>query len=88
MLHRACVALIALCVAASSAATPARAFDEAKYPQWKGEWRRIPGVGLKGQPSHDPGKSEGLAQQAPLTPGIPARARGQHRRPGGRWPGQ
>jgi hypothetical protein len=68
MLHRGCVALIALCVAASSATTPARAFDEAKYPQWKGEWRRIPGVGLKGQPSHDPGKSEGLAQQAPLTP--------------------
>ncbi len=48
--------------------TGAWGFDESKYPQWKGEWRRVPVAGLKGQPSHDPDKSEGLGQQAPLTP--------------------
>ena len=68
MRHRACVVLVALCAAVSATMTGARAFDESRYPQWKGEWRRVPVAGLKGQPSHDPNKSEGLAQQAPLTP--------------------
>jgi hypothetical protein len=68
MRHRSFVILIALAAAVSATMTGARAFDESKYPQWKGEWRRVPVAGLKGQPSHDPNKSEGLAQQAPLTP--------------------
>ena len=68
MCYRSFITLIALVAAVSATMTGARAFDESKYPQWKGEWRRVPVAGLKGQPSHDPDKSEGLAQQAPLTP--------------------
>jgi len=68
MLYRVFIALLVLAAAALSTMTGARAFDESKYPQWKGEWRRVPVAGLRGQPSYDPNKSEGLAQQAPLTP--------------------
>ena len=68
MLYRGFIALMALVAAALSTVTGALAFDESKYPQWKGEWRAVRVAGLKGQPSYDPGKSEGLGQQAPLTP--------------------
>ena len=68
MRYRSLVIMVALAAAVSATMTGARAFDESRYPQWKGEWRRVPVAGLKGQPSHDPNKSEGLAQQAPLTP--------------------
>jgi hypothetical protein len=49
----------------------AQAFDDTKYPDWKGEWiggwtQRFPGV--TGQPSYDPHKSAGRGQEAPLTP--------------------
>src|SRR5215467_9153762 len=42
------------------------AFDDANYPDLKGQWNRqeIPGIG----PSFDPTKRPGRAQQAPLTP--------------------
>src|SRR6266700_246224 len=61
------------CVTALAAAllTPigAQAFDDSKYPELKGEWRRVavpsgpyPGV------QYDPHKPAGPAQQAPLTP--------------------
>src|SRR5499425_1849603 len=46
----------------------ARIFDESKYPDWRGQWMRLPVGGLKGNPSWDPNKSDGLAQEAPLTP--------------------
>jgi len=45
----------------------AGAFDDAKYPDFFGVWRRVnlrPG----GQPSFDPTKPWGRGQQAPLTP--------------------
>ena len=45
----------------------AQAFDDAKYPDLFGVWRRVnlrPG----GQPSFDPTKPWGRGQQAPLTP--------------------
>jgi len=45
----------------------ARIFDESKYPDWRGQWMRLPVAGLRGNPSWDPNKSDGLAQQAPLT---------------------
>jgi hypothetical protein len=61
------------CVAALAAAllTPigAQTFDDAKYPDLKGQWRRVavpsgryPGV------QYDPHKPAGPGQQAPLTP--------------------
>jgi hypothetical protein len=46
----------------------ARAADDAKYPDWKGQWSRFAVPGLPGQPSHDQTKAWGRGQQAPLTP--------------------
>jgi hypothetical protein len=42
----------------------ARAFDEGKYPDWKGRWVRTD----TGTPRYDPAKPPGRGQQAPLTP--------------------
>ena len=63
----------AAAVAAAFAVTgfDAQAFDDSKYPDWKGAWvggwtKRLPGV--TGQPSYDQTKSDGKGQQAPLTP--------------------
>ena len=50
------------------AAADAQAFDQAKYPDWAGAWRRIPVPGVTGQPGYDQTKRLGPAQQAPLTP--------------------
>jgi hypothetical protein len=45
----------------------AQAADDTKYPDWRGQWTRIP-VQLPTQPSHDQTKPWGRGQQAPLTP--------------------
>ncbi len=55
------------------AATGALAFDDAKYPDWKGLWTRARVPGAVGQPPHDPSKPAGRGQQAPLTPEYQAR---------------
>ena len=44
------------------ARAPALAFDDAKYPDWKGQWVRIGGGAF------DPTKPIGRGQQPPLTP--------------------
>jgi len=46
------------------------AFDDTKYPDWKGRWdlMRVPGVGAPLNPGFDATKSWGVGQQAPLTP--------------------
>src|SRR5438067_9586059 len=59
--------------ALSTMMTNARVFDESKYPDWTGQWMRLPVAGIRGNPSWDPNKSDGLAQQAPLTPEYQAR---------------
>ena len=46
----------------------ARAHDETKYPNLKGQWTRFILQGVPGQPSFDQTKRWGKAQQAPLTP--------------------
>jgi len=47
----------------------AQAFDDAQYPNLKGQWVRARGpAGVVGQGPFDPSKSWGRAQQAPLTP--------------------
>jgi hypothetical protein len=49
----------------------ARAWDDTKYPDWKGQWMGgwiHPPPGVTGQPSYDQSKSDGRRQQAPLTP--------------------
>ena len=47
---------------------PAAAWDDSKFPDMKGQWRRQPVPGAVGQPPHDPSKPYGRGQQAPLTP--------------------
>ena len=47
----------------------ARAWDDAKYPNWKGQWISInPPLGGGTPVKFDPTKAAGPAQQAPLTP--------------------
>ena len=47
----------------------AKAADDAKYPNWKGQWRVILVPGLRGQRvKFDPTKPWGTGQEAPLTP--------------------
>ena len=55
------IALAAALIVANAAAS---AHDESKYPDWTGQWRRPPGVGIQ----WDPSKPLGPTQQAPLTP--------------------
>jgi hypothetical protein len=58
------VALTALLVSVGGAG----AADDAKHPDWSGQWSRFVVPGLPGQPSHDQTKPWGFGQQAPLTP--------------------
>ncbi len=63
--------LMTLALATLVSLSSAQAFDDAKYPNWKGAWiggwtKRLPGV--TGQPAYDQTKSAGLGQEAPLTP--------------------
>src|SRR5580700_1924574 len=58
------VAALALVVSLCFSLAGARAFDEAKYPDWKGQWLRTD----TGIPRYDPSKPAGRGQQAPLTP--------------------
>ena len=42
--------------------------DDARYPDWAGQWERFVVRGLPGQPSFDQTKPWGFGQDAPLTP--------------------
>jgi len=64
---------LVVALAFGTATSEARIFDESKYPDWRGQWMRLPVAGLRGNPSWDPNKSDGLAQQAPLTPEYQAK---------------
>src|SRR5258708_23620933 len=66
MLYRSLIGTVALGLVAM--VVDAQAFDQAKYPDWTGAWRRIPVTGVTGQPGYDQTKRLGPAQQAPLTP--------------------
>jgi hypothetical protein len=63
---RSLIGAITLAVSLFGASIGASAFDETKYPDWKGQWTRIPIA--PGPASFDPTKTVGLGQQAPLTP--------------------
>jgi hypothetical protein len=41
MLFRSSIAAVTLTVALCMAMAPAQAWDEAKYPDWKGKWERV-----------------------------------------------
>ena len=74
MLQKAALAALALSLRIGTAA----AFDDAMYPDFSGQWKRPPGVGVQ----WDQTKSAGLAQQAPLTPEYQARLEASICRPG------
>jgi hypothetical protein len=70
MLHRISIVALAGALALCAAITAAQAFDDTKYPDWKGQWRRVE----PGDPVHfDPTKPPGLGQHAPLTPEYQAK---------------
>jgi hypothetical protein len=62
MRHRSSIGSIAL-VTALLLTFGAQAHDESKFPDWSGQWRRVPDGG---PPRYDPSKPDGLRQQAPL----------------------
>ncbi len=63
MAHRSLIGAIAL-AGTLGAATAAFAFDESKYPDFSGQWRRPPGIGIQWDPTHTVGRD----QHPPLTP--------------------
>jgi hypothetical protein len=65
--HRSTLAIALAALAAT--VTAARAFDDAKYPDFSGQWTRLPTPGIVGQAGtgFDPSQPWGLGQQAPLT---------------------
>ena len=68
MRYRSLIGTVALAAGLITAVADAQAFDQTKYPDWTGVWRRIPVPGVTGQPGYDQTKRLGPAQQAPLTP--------------------
>jgi hypothetical protein len=64
MLDRKLLGAIALAAALCISTNATRAWDDAKYPDWKGQWLRTD----TGTPRYDPSKPAGRGQQAPLTP--------------------
>jgi hypothetical protein len=69
MLDRGSAGAVAVAVAAALMVTVGgvQAFDDATYPNWKGQWTRVMVPGVRGQPGFDPTKPWGPGQQAPLT---------------------
>jgi hypothetical protein len=67
MAHRRLIGATALAATLLMMLAGARAFDDTKYPEWKGQWTRVPVPGYRGQPPHDPSKPPGRGQEAPLT---------------------
>ena len=63
MLQAGRIAAMALAAALAAAATDARAWDDTRYPDLKGQWVR----GYPGLSRFDPAKPIGLRQEAPLT---------------------
>ncbi len=66
-------AVLVLAAVLFAAAGAAHAFDEAKFPDWHGQWGKRFVGDFGPNPSWDPTKYQGLAQQAPLTPEYQAR---------------
>jgi hypothetical protein len=63
MLHRSAIAAMALAVALTAIMADAQAWDDARYPDLKGQWVR----GYPGLSRFDPAKGIGLRQEPPLT---------------------
>jgi hypothetical protein len=64
MTSRSSIVVVTLIAAFALPAASAKAFDETKYPDFSGQWRRPPGIAIQ----WDQTKPLGRGQQAPLTP--------------------
>ncbi len=64
MVNRSAIAALTLAAALALPIAGAWAFDESKYPDFSGQWRRTPGIGIQ----WDQTKPLGRGQEAPLTP--------------------
>src|SRR5437879_13249493 len=65
MRHRRLLGFVTLVLTFAQTLVDAQAWDDSKYPDLKGQWRRTE----PGDPTRfDPSKPAGLGQQAPLTP--------------------
>ena len=53
MLTRSLIGTVALAAGLAMAGIDAQAFDQTKYPDWAGAWRRVPVPGVTGQPGYD-----------------------------------
>ena len=69
MLNRNAFAAVALAVALSATAAETQVIDSGKYPDWSGQWTRVPDGGV---PRYDPTKPI-RKQEAPLKPEYQAR---------------
>jgi hypothetical protein len=67
MLYRSSTAAFALAAALMGAMGGAKAVDDSKYPNWKGQWSRVVIREVEGQGAFDQTKPWGPGQQAPLT---------------------
>jgi hypothetical protein len=65
MLCRSLLGLVAKSAVLLATLTAAQAFDESKYPSWRGVWQQAEGGRNS---SWDPSKPAGAGQQAPVTP--------------------
>jgi hypothetical protein len=69
MFERSAIGSIAMAVAVCAMMASAQAHDEAKYPEWSGQWSRVPDGGV---PRYDPSKPL-RGQEYPLKPEYQAR---------------
>jgi hypothetical protein len=64
MLDRRMFGALAVVAGLSLMLSGAQAHDPSKYPDWSGQWQRVPDGG---PPRYDPSKPDGRGQEAPLT---------------------
>src|SRR5436309_7620161 len=67
MLVRHFIGAFALALLCGMPPAAAQVLDYGKYPDLKGQWRRVVIPGIPGQQGHDQTKPWGYGQQAPLT---------------------
>ena len=67
--YRGAIRMTAVVAALGLGVVGAAAFDESKYPDWAGQWKRPRGLATQ----WDQDKPAGLGQQAPLTPEYQSR---------------
>jgi hypothetical protein len=77
MFHRGSIGVSVIVAALLTTVGDVSAFDQTKYPDLRGEWRRAPDTGVRvvqfPGAIFDPSKGWGPAQQAPLVPQYQAR---------------